>query len=975
MKGFVVAVVIAATLAPCAHAAKLIIEGTYEQDKFNYPVSAGPGELTVKIYLEGVQDFIGIIIPMALKFEGPSQDDSAYFTIKQDMEGGHQPLYYYYVIPNPSLPTPYWEELFNYYYNPPEYPDPPEYVVNYLLNDEDAVDMTTKTLLFTVTYEYTDEATGPYIIGEGTMMVPDVIGGPDIEKVAEVISLTNGVVPHEATVGRTSIGGSTLYVGTSETYTDIQSAINASSDGDIIIVRDGVYTGNGNRDIGFVGKAVILTSENGPYVEGPPSSGVKIDAEASGTTYRRVFSFMTSEKQTSMLSGFTITGGNAQSYGGGIYCYASSPTIVNNVITGNNCKDTGGGVCGLFGGPTIRDNVISQNTANTGGGVSFMDTAATLRENLITGNTASGLYPVSGQGGGGVHLTGGGWVIDNSITDNEAYTGAGVYCWYSSAEIKRNVIKLNNTPAQAWYIIGGGIACYNSSPFIHSNVISRNEADEGGAIHCLESSPWIINNTFAYNRARQFLGDGIFCDSSSLPTIMNSIFWRNGDDMHNCSATYSRFDEAEEDDEDDEATNTSQYPHFVDPDQDDYHLKTWSPCINEGNNAVVPVLPPMDMDGNPRIVFDTVDMGADEAIDEKSDDTDEDKLPDDWEDEHFGNLQQASDGDPDQDGLDNLQEYQEGTDPNVDRSTIYVDDDATGEEDGTIQNPYNTIQEGVDASTGTVLVAGGNYGEEVFIRGKSLTILGGHSSDFSTQDPETYPTTIDPSQLPSPTWARAVTYVNVASGSISGFTITGGDTKHGGGIYCTESSPTITQNVIQGNEAYCGGGIYLCAGSKPQITDNTIETNSARDGGGIACEDSAPTIANNQIGSDSNGNQASRHGGGIYCRSTSYQTAIENNSITFNNAGGKGGGICLYKSSWEPPTVGMPTGKIAANTITDNGARAGAAISCKQCTSCPITGNIIANNQAPRGAAIRLSWSSAEMENNTIVDNSAEAPD
>ena len=56
----------------------------------------------------------------------------------------------------------------------------------------------------------------------------------------------------------------TRYVGTGEGYATIQSAIDASSDGDMIIVRDGTYTGTGNRDIDFKGKAIHLKSENGP---------------------------------------------------------------------------------------------------------------------------------------------------------------------------------------------------------------------------------------------------------------------------------------------------------------------------------------------------------------------------------------------------------------------------------------------------------------------------------------------------------------------------------------------------------------------------------------------------------------------------------------------------------------------------------------------------------------------------------------
>ena len=46
-------------------------------------------------------------------------------------------------------------------------------------------------------------------------------------------------------------------------FNNIQAAINDANDGDRITVADGTYTGNGNRDIDFLGKAITVHSENG----------------------------------------------------------------------------------------------------------------------------------------------------------------------------------------------------------------------------------------------------------------------------------------------------------------------------------------------------------------------------------------------------------------------------------------------------------------------------------------------------------------------------------------------------------------------------------------------------------------------------------------------------------------------------------------------------------------------------------------
>ncbi|MBT7701860.1 MAG: DUF2341 domain-containing protein, partial [Verrucomicrobia bacterium] len=75
-------------------------------------------------------------------------------------------------------------------------------------------------------------------------------------------------------------------------------------------------------------------------------------------------------------------------------------------------------------------------------------------------------------------------------------------------------------------------------------------------------------------------------------------------------------------------------------------------------------------------------------------DLDADGLPDDWEMEHFGNLDQSDDGDSDGDGLSNLDEYENGTDPND------SDSDGDGISDGAevlygrdpaVADNYNTV--------------------------------------------------------------------------------------------------------------------------------------------------------------------------------------------------------------------------------------------------------------------------------------------
>jgi subtilisin family serine protease len=47
-------------------------------------------------------------------------------------------------------------------------------------------------------------------------------------------------------------------------YPTIQEAIDAATTGGTVVIADGIYTGEGNRDLSFGGKAITVRSENGP---------------------------------------------------------------------------------------------------------------------------------------------------------------------------------------------------------------------------------------------------------------------------------------------------------------------------------------------------------------------------------------------------------------------------------------------------------------------------------------------------------------------------------------------------------------------------------------------------------------------------------------------------------------------------------------------------------------------------------------
>ena len=133
-----------------------------------------------------------------------------------------------------------------------------------------------------------------------------------------------------------------------------------------------------------------------------------------------------------------------------------------------------------------------------------------------------------------------------------------------------------------------------------------------------------------------------------------------------------------------------------------------------------------------------------------------------------------------------------------------------------------TIQAGIDAAQDEdiVLVAPGTYVENIDFLGKSITLLSQVGPDGTVIDGNRDGTVV--------TFASGET----ASSVIEGFTIRNSDGYEGGGIYCGDSSPKITNCSIKNNIAYYGGGIYTLS-SYPIITNCTISENIAQFGGGI----------------------------------------------------------------------------------------------------------------------------------------------
>ncbi len=243
----------------------------------------------------------------------------------------------------------------------------------------------------------------------------------------------------------------------------IQAAIDAArKKKDIVQVADGVYTGDGNRDIGFGGRLITVRSENGP-------DNCIIDCQGSANDPHRGFYFHNSETQDAKLDGFTIKNGYATDaspggpYGGGMYIREASPTVTNCTFDGNfalqggavmwkyshstmaNCtvvrNSAGSGILYCWwGAPTITNCVIAENTETSA--IACYQSNTTVTNCAVMGNH------VAGSGAGAIHCHNSQTVITNcTITGNSSEgNGGGISARFYADPIITNCILWDNTP-------------------------------------------------------------------------------------------------------------------------------------------------------------------------------------------------------------------------------------------------------------------------------------------------------------------------------------------------------------------------------------------------------------------------------------------------------------------------------------------------------------------------------------------------
>jgi hypothetical protein len=510
--------------------------------------------------------------------------------------------------------------------------------------------------------------------------------------------------------------------------TNIQDAIDVASAGDFIVVSNGTYNTGGRVVFGtmtnrvVINKAVTVQSVNGSaatIIAGLPNTGGYLS-----TGIRCVYL-----TNGAALIGFTLTNGasrlsgnitNEQS-GAAVWCESTNAIISNCALMHSYANQFGGAA---YQG-TLNNCIITNNQAFFSGGGTYL---ANLNNCVVAGNKL-----IQGSGGGGASLGilnnclvignfapgyGGGTYLSTMngciVSNNSAGFGGGV-----CLGVANNSLISSNRAS----LYGGG-ACSNT---LNNCILTANNGWKfgGGAYQSTLNNCTLVNNT-----ASDYGGGAYGGNLGNCTIVSNSVYSSGGGAysamLNNCIVYYNRSPE-----------NSNAYsgnlnyccttplptvgvgnitnePVFVNLAGGDFHLQTNSPCINSGNNTYV--TSSTDLDGNPRIVGGTVDMGAYEFQTPSS------VLSYAWAQQYGLPTDGSADyADTDGDGMNNWQEWRTGTIPNDPTSLLKMLTSTTDISGTTItwqsvsgmnyfiqrssnlgaQPPFSTIQTNIVGQAGT----------------------------------------------------------------------------------------------------------------------------------------------------------------------------------------------------------------------------------------------------------------------------------
>lgn len=418
-------------------------------------------------------------------------------------------------------------------------------------------------------------------LGQGSSMVTFSSGeGPDT--VLQGFKITNGI---GGVSGRVSLGGGVTIYYSSPTILDCSIESNSGAGGGLVVyegnpvLSDCIFGNNSGNAMNIYSGDVqltdcIFTNNNASGILAQGGRCVVNRCSFIGNSWNG--GIRASDGILTVTN--SLFSGNS---GGGMYT-----TAFNNGVLIDGCDfvDNSGGGLGIFSGLVRNSRFIRNSTTESGGGI-LASRNAIVADCIFEQNTA-------------------------------AFQGGGMWLESDSTEVERCSFFGNSAQ------LGGGMAIRNS-PTVRNCVFVGNRATaSGGALYTTEyGSAYIVGCTLSGNTAGNPNTGGLYGQGQ----VTNSIFWGNlpGEISRGAYSLLISFSDLHGGfplGATNGGGNIYNNPKFARPpnpgldgvwgsDDDDYgdlRLLADSPCIDagviSGNGS--------DLDGNPRVVGDGVDMGA-----------------------------------------------------------------------------------------------------------------------------------------------------------------------------------------------------------------------------------------------------------------------------------------------------------------------------------------------------------------------------
>lgn len=297
-------------------------------------------------------------------------------------------------------------------------------------------------------------------------------------------------------------------------YTNIQDAVTAASDGEVIRIQQGVFIGpisinNKNLTLQGSGSSVSII-DRGPAADSPAPPAINVSCSS---THKII------------ISNVTITGGTPyHHFGGGGVVNENCDVTLTNTLIANNTRRAGGGI-GNEGKMLLKNSTISGNAAELGGGGIGNDGELSIIGSFIVGNSTT----TPGKGGG-IDNAGTLEVRSSTITANQAPDGGG----FSNEGAARliDTIIVNNISSAGGGGEGGGLWNLGSLELTRSLLIGNTADNQGGGVFQREDASVKMTNSTLINNSAGTTGGGLYADGT---VTANSKTIIQGNTPNNCA--------------------------------------------------------------------------------------------------------------------------------------------------------------------------------------------------------------------------------------------------------------------------------------------------------------------------------------------------------------------------------------------------------------------------------------------------------